>query len=278
MFFGFETKKWTRLQQAPSYGMKGVASAQNWPPARNLPALHYNELNDSFYMFGGESSPFKFHNDLWKFDVKMQQWIWIAGSDSLNLDTTAEYPGGRNSAGSCVQIRDNSFSIYLFFGKSANQTSADIWRIRSSEPIIPEVPTNMAATILIALASVISFAIIFYSLFLLRRYYQKLTPAERNLDKSMTALTHSSSMSKATSTASRKDSSRENSKSTQVVSSVSSSSRGNQSLVSRERHPSVQASSNMSDPISFPDDDSTLFVQSGNLFIMVNGKSDVLNF
>lgn len=68
------------------YGIKGVASPTNQPPARSAFAK-WKDASGNFYFFGG----FKIdvpgwigYNDVWKYDISLNNWIWIGGESTIN--------------------------------------------------------------------------------------------------------------------------------------------------------------------------------------------------
>jgi len=67
--------------QPGNYGTVGVAGIDNSPGAREG-ASTWRGSDGSLWMFGGYSSGYL--NDMWKYDLSSNQWVWVAGSSSLN--------------------------------------------------------------------------------------------------------------------------------------------------------------------------------------------------
>ena len=68
------------------YGIKGIALPLNRPPAR----MSYAKWKDSFgnfYLFGGFNlgvCGYTGYNDVWKYDIGLNNWIWIGGDSTIN--------------------------------------------------------------------------------------------------------------------------------------------------------------------------------------------------
>jgi len=89
--YSIATNEWTWMSGSsiPNavnvYGIKGVTNATNCPGARYI----YSKWHDNegcFWVFGGADF-FGFYDDLWKFDPGINQWTWMAGTNTVN------YPG-----------------------------------------------------------------------------------------------------------------------------------------------------------------------------------------
>lgn len=81
----------TNSAGAPAiYGTKGVATPQNVPGARDGAAT-WTDQNGNFWMFGGQTTDgaghFYFLNDLWMYSTVTNEWTWMSGSSTPNVQS-----------------------------------------------------------------------------------------------------------------------------------------------------------------------------------------------
>jgi hypothetical protein len=84
--YNLTIKQWKCIQVknlATSYGQKGVFSATNCPGNR-LNSITFTDNLGNLYLFGGGGYNI---NDLWKYDIVLEQWAWISGYN----DTTGVF-------------------------------------------------------------------------------------------------------------------------------------------------------------------------------------------
>jgi N-acetylneuraminic acid mutarotase len=125
------------INQAGTYGTKGVPSTTNVPGARE-DAVGWVDAGDKLWLFGGfahDSTGFPGRaNDLWTFDPAAGTWTWVAGSDIRNqagiygtqgLPDPVSTPGARNGS---VSWTDASGRLWLF-GGLAHDAMGDIGQI-----------------------------------------------------------------------------------------------------------------------------------------------------
>jgi len=106
------------------YGTQGITSTSNKPGGRFSSLAWYEGAN--FFIFGGygySSSGIEgWLNDLWKYDLSINQWTWIKGDNSINqygiygiqgIANAINKPGSRNIGATWV---DNSANLWLFGG------------------------------------------------------------------------------------------------------------------------------------------------------------------
>jgi hypothetical protein len=85
------------------YGVKGVASPLNKPPSR-FAFAKWKDPSGNFYLFGGlrifgTSCALSGYNDVWKYDISLNNWIWIGGDSTVN--SAGSY------AAECVTLSSN---------------------------------------------------------------------------------------------------------------------------------------------------------------------------
>ena len=117
----------TNLDRSGSYGQKGVADPNNFPPSRTVGIISvcysckvilllpkdaaYWTTSDALWMFGGltydtAADRLESLNDLWKYDVANDVWTWVSGTndgDEPSRFSGSPQPGGRSSPGKFSQ-------------------------------------------------------------------------------------------------------------------------------------------------------------------------------
>ncbi len=145
------TNQWTwvggsnLVNQAGNYGLQGVPSPSNVPPARGL-AYNWIDSSGTFWLFGGSSAPTQqsdtFLNDLWKFSSG--QWTWVGGSSTPNqlgtwgtqgVTSANNIPGPRTGGAAWV---DQSGDFWLFGGVGLDSTGSsqylnDLWKYSGAQ-------------------------------------------------------------------------------------------------------------------------------------------------
>ena len=136
--YSIVTNEWTWMSgsNVPNavdvYGTKGVSNATNFPGART----EYTKWRDSdgcFWMMGGsEFSGWK--EDVWKFDPAINQWTWMAGTNTTNnpgVYQTMCTSDSINSPSCRVEHRsavtDNCGRFWLFGGNGDVGFINDLW-------------------------------------------------------------------------------------------------------------------------------------------------------
>ncbi|MBA4239429.1 MAG: hypothetical protein C0448_01795 [Sphingobacteriaceae bacterium] len=119
-------------------GTKGVPSTTNVIGARYEASI-WEGTSNTFYMFGGASSAS--HNDLWRYDMNLDEWVWLSGSSSnnqagaygtLGVASVTNNPGSRYGSASWS---DSNGDLWLFGGYGYGQTTTsgqgnlqDLWK------------------------------------------------------------------------------------------------------------------------------------------------------
>jgi hypothetical protein len=128
-----------------NYGIQNVASPNNRPGGRGYGIMTWVDTSGNLWLFGGEGwdtyGNLGIMNDLWKYDISINEWTWIKGSDSvfqigvygtMGVENPLNTPGARyyNNA----TWVDSSNNLWLFGGigyGNNNNTHAylsDLWK------------------------------------------------------------------------------------------------------------------------------------------------------
>jgi len=130
------TNEWTWMNgpgttnQTGVYGTQGVADPANHPGYRWESAANWTDNNGNLWLFGGYNG--SVYNDLWKYDISTNEWVWMKGSNIPNVlgvygtrgvEAAANTPGAR---GAYCNWKDNNG--YLWFFAAGWQPQNDLWR------------------------------------------------------------------------------------------------------------------------------------------------------
>lgn len=130
------------VSQPAVYGTKGVASASNIPGARQM-SIGWRDLAGDIWMFGGwgyVGPPFGRMNDLWRYNISLNQWTWIGGANSISqpgvygtkgVAATTNIPGARRMS---VSWTDSNGKFWLLGGTGYDKRDSlgllnDLWQI-----------------------------------------------------------------------------------------------------------------------------------------------------
>ena len=123
----------TVKSDAGHYGVKGVASPDNYPPARSA-AVTLLDSKGNLWLYGGNSlGGWSDLNDLWKHDKATGLWTWVAGSSSLNptgnfgtlgVADAANTPCSHAAGSGWVDADDN---LYFFGGMAYKCITPGSW-------------------------------------------------------------------------------------------------------------------------------------------------------
>ena len=126
------------------YGTQGTPSATNNPGSRMLP-MTWTDAAGDFWLMGGSgfdasSTSADFLNDLWKYSITNNQWVWMKGSNSVNKNgvygtqgvaSPSNTPGSRIQGVTWVDAVNN---LWLFGGNGYDNNSitngylSDLWK------------------------------------------------------------------------------------------------------------------------------------------------------
>jgi hypothetical protein len=125
----------------PVYNTKGVEDENNYPSIRlPLSPMSFADNNGNLYMFGGVHTYIAgyYFNDLWKFNISTNRWVWISGTSTSNqsgIYGTQGVPNDTNMPGSREKGKtwsDSQGNLWLFGGKGyASSTLSelnDLWK------------------------------------------------------------------------------------------------------------------------------------------------------
>ncbi|MEI7597597.1 MAG: gliding motility-associated C-terminal domain-containing protein [Bacteroidota bacterium] len=125
-----------------NYGVKGVPSSTNCPPAKGYGVMSWIDKNNCLWLFSG-CSPNSNVSDLWKYDISTNEWTWMSGSNSSNIASygTKGVPSINNcppniTENNCTWV-DNLNNLW-FFGGATNDPNGlllfcnDLWKYNSS--------------------------------------------------------------------------------------------------------------------------------------------------
>ena len=113
-----------------NYGIKCAISSNNIPGSRWENRASWKDQNGDFWLFGGFKNSYSF-NDLWKYCIANNKWIWIRGDSTTNslghwgtlgIANSANEP---NARGGAVAWSDNDNHLYLFGGWGIYN---DLWK------------------------------------------------------------------------------------------------------------------------------------------------------
>lgn len=141
------SNQWTWLKgsntrnQPGVYGTKGTPAAANTPGARGL-CTAWEGGDGKLYLFGGQSNPTaedEYRNDLWRYDSGTNDWTWINGSQTANVDSIIGTPGQFNTANmpssrtGAAAWKDQNGTNWLFGGGNNKYDTEhkDMWKFQA---------------------------------------------------------------------------------------------------------------------------------------------------
>jgi len=148
--YSISTNQWTWVSgsnacyQPGNYGTLGVSSPSNVPGAR-YSAVSYSDASYLWLLtgFGNTTTSLTVGslNDVWKYDISLNEWTWVNGSNvedqngsygSIGTSAPSNIPGGREGASAW---KDASGNFWLFGGDGWDATTtsgsgllSDLWK------------------------------------------------------------------------------------------------------------------------------------------------------
>ena len=130
----------------PNYGTLQVESTNTTPGGIQENNTAWVKSDGSLWLFGGEhfdttSALYSFSNDIWRFNINTNNWIWMKGSagqningnyGSLNVESSTNLPPAR---GTYTRWQDKNDNFYIFGGLSSFSNGSfynDVWRFNST--------------------------------------------------------------------------------------------------------------------------------------------------
>ena len=115
------------VQPPPVWGTKGIGASGN-TPACKYSFFHWQDTSGNFWIYGGVTkvAPYMGYNDVWKFDITSQNWIWIDGDSTFNspavygvkgISSPNNTPGLRYFGGLSWTGKDGKFWLMGGFGE-----------------------------------------------------------------------------------------------------------------------------------------------------------------
>jgi len=127
--------------QLAVYGTKSVSSSLNKPGAKLGGIVTWVDNNGNLWMFGGlRKSPYGASNELWKYNITLNEWTWVSGDNTLNrkgiygtkgISSSTNKPGSRGKT-TCSWV-DNNGDLWMFGGLVYDADSVlgelnDLWK------------------------------------------------------------------------------------------------------------------------------------------------------
>lgn len=126
----------------PIYGTKGTSAITNTPGFRKW-ASSWTDSQGNLMLFGGNTSNLNHYNDLWKYDISINEWTWIGGSNivnhsgyygSLGVTDSLNLPHSRSAHTSWLDTLGNLWVFggsTTFIGNCYNFLN-DLWKLDTS--------------------------------------------------------------------------------------------------------------------------------------------------
>ncbi len=131
------------------YGAQGVTASTNVPGSRHG-AVSWTDARGNLWLFGGDgnasTSGVGVLNDLWRFNIASQTWVWMSGANAVNASgvygtqgvaATTNVPGARQAA---VSWTDGSGNLWLFGGQDTDTSPTqgylnDLWEFNPTAQV-----------------------------------------------------------------------------------------------------------------------------------------------
>jgi hypothetical protein len=141
--YSIATNEWTWMQGSnlalpsadPDYGTFQIPGPTNTPGGREETTVNWTDDDGNLWFYAGFDNLITLKDDVWKYDVSLNQWAWMAGSNgsnvapdfgTLGIPLPTNTPGGRNAYGSW---KDDNGDLWLFGGGQALTQTADLWKL-----------------------------------------------------------------------------------------------------------------------------------------------------
>jgi N-acetylneuraminic acid mutarotase len=120
-----------------NYGTILVSAPTNYPPARWETSVSWVDNSGNLWYFGGFrviGPNFVHLNDLWRYDISINQWAWMKGSNGgdqhsvygiKGIPDSANHPSGRWCY---AKWKESNGNFWLFGGSDSSGGKNDLWR------------------------------------------------------------------------------------------------------------------------------------------------------
>ncbi len=138
--YSVASNQWTWMQGTPItmgapafYGTLNVPSPNNTPGYRSETNASWVDNAGNLWTFGSGTVG-NVQEDIWMFDISLNQWVWKGGKNTRNLppnygtkgvSAATNSPGGRSPYGSWY---DGNGNCYFFGGFGTNGYLSDLWK------------------------------------------------------------------------------------------------------------------------------------------------------
>jgi len=145
--YDVETDLWTWMNGSqeshvdPVYGMPGIPSPDVHPGSRSEMGATWVDQEGDLWLFGGGGEGFGtayiLYNDLWKYDIELNQWAYMRGQTfggapsvygMQGVPDEMNEPSGRMAYGSWVDSGGNFWMMGGHVQQSGSFTYDDLWR------------------------------------------------------------------------------------------------------------------------------------------------------
>jgi hypothetical protein len=134
--FNPQTLEWmwvkgdTSISQSAIFGIQGISDPQNTPGQRAYASTTWTDTSGNLWLFGG-STPSGPGNDLWKYDISINEWTWMKGSSqgfALGSHGIQGIPGPSVNPGARSETAtgwtDPNNNLWLFGGGGMDDSGA----------------------------------------------------------------------------------------------------------------------------------------------------------
>ena len=128
------------LNQSAVYGTQGVPAPNNTPGARAYAISTWVDTTGNLWLLGGRDANNFNLSDMWMYNIATNEWAWMKGSSTVNLQGTygtqgvsasTNLPGGRSET--TATWTDTNNNLWLFGGYGADDVGTlgvlnDMWK------------------------------------------------------------------------------------------------------------------------------------------------------
>jgi N-acetylneuraminic acid mutarotase len=152
--YSLTTNEWTWMKgpntrwDVGSYGVMGTSAPSNLPPSRFL-QVSWAQLQQGYLWLWSGSSNSGVMNDLWRYDIGINEWTWMKGSNTsgqtgvygtMGVASASNIPGARWGS---VGWTGSNGKLWIFGGEFGNKYFNDLWTIDLAGIVNPN-PVSIA--------------------------------------------------------------------------------------------------------------------------------------